>query len=697
MLNKVFFQKFFKPTVLLVILFIFFAFFLFIFQSSSNIQSSSNNWYRSFSNNESQRYTPYDQINKENIDELELAWVYEYEQPNYNFVNQFTPVFSDNNLFLTNGLDKIIKLDPFTGKELFIKKLPNRIDRVKGGVLAESRIFLPSATGVIEIDPKNNFNSKTIGNGALTVPPIIDGDTIFIPYLNSKISAVNWRTGEIIWEKSISEKPSNPRIWSGFSYDKISKIIFVVTSNYADLSDYPVIDNLCNSLLAIDALNGNLLWKVQDIEHDLWDLDMVGSPIITKIGSKRYVIAFSKTGNVYKIDITSGEILNKFNKKDIVTGSVYRNSLLTEVIEPKQLGGVFYDYENERKNLNTEKKKILNNILRNTSNFNLSLLDSKSDIVLKGLNGGPSWAGGSYSPKTNILTVTYNNFPWILRSNLKPMEPKKISKLVIKNLTYVNKCILCHSADLSGLQMTTGGLHIPSLIKSKEKYFKIDEFIKIHASVNKKSIQGAPESHYRINTSILKEVDINNLIEFSPKKLFEFSTNINEVTQNDLNDVMLLSKIVNELDDTNFRQVKTWQKILDENNIPVFSEPHGLIEAIDMKNMKTLWRKPFGKYFDPIENKEKSGTPNYGGSMTTKSDIVFATGTSDKKVYAYNLFSGNEIWSFKMRGSGSSSPMSFFIKGCQFILINSGGGWRVNFEKNNQFYAFKIKSCKLNN
>ncbi len=56
--------------------------------------------------------------------------------------------------------------------------------------------------------------------------------------------------------------------------------------------------NMQTSLIALDVYTGEILWSFQHIDHDVWDLDLLGNPIILdlKIENEiiRSVIALSK-------------------------------------------------------------------------------------------------------------------------------------------------------------------------------------------------------------------------------------------------------------------------------------------------------------------------------------------------------------------------------------------------------------------
>ncbi len=78
-------------------------------------------------------------------------------------------------------------------------------------------------------------------------------------------------------------------------------------------------DDYSNSLVIVDGLTGKLRCRFKDTIHDHWDLDMVGNPIITKANNFNIAYGFSKTGNIFKVNISNCELLNKDSIEKIVT------------------------------------------------------------------------------------------------------------------------------------------------------------------------------------------------------------------------------------------------------------------------------------------------------------------------------------------------------------------------------------------
>ena len=66
---------------------------------------------------ESSQYTALNQITKDNVNQLQVAWTYETGagQP-----PQFNPIVANGMMYVTRGDGKVIALDPATGREIWV-------------------------------------------------------------------------------------------------------------------------------------------------------------------------------------------------------------------------------------------------------------------------------------------------------------------------------------------------------------------------------------------------------------------------------------------------------------------------------------------------------------------------------------------------------------------------------------------------
>ena len=103
-------------------------------------------------------------------------------------------------------------------------------------------------------------------------------------------------------------------VWMTPAYDKESNTLYVAVGNPSPDLDGSVRpgDNLyTDGVVAIDATSGKTKWYYQTVPHDVWDLDAVSPPVVTKLGSQKVVVHAGKTGWMYVLDAGTGKLVRK--------------------------------------------------------------------------------------------------------------------------------------------------------------------------------------------------------------------------------------------------------------------------------------------------------------------------------------------------------------------------------------------------
>ena len=135
----------------------------------------------------------------------------------------------------------------------------------------------------------------------------------------------------------------------------------------------------------------------------------------------------------------------------------------------------------------------------------------------------------------------------------------------------------------------------------------------------------------------------------------------------------------------------------DLDGYPGVKPPWGTLTALNLNTGKIIWQMPLG-YYETLKSKEiNTGTENYGGATATAGGLVFAAGTLDKLIRAFDTETGKELWSYKLPYIGSAPPASYEIHGEQYIVIPASGGitLKINYpdlvEQGDAIVAFKIQ------
>ena len=665
----------------------FFLILLTIFFYSNYLYSE--NWFTSAANYNSSKYSSLNQINQENVNQLENTWVYNNgfkpnkEKNNY-LNNQATPIFTGKNLIVSSLDNSLIALNPETGKERWRIKLDGYLLAKRGFTYHNGNIFVPSSNGIYIVkDETGELNTEVGKNGVIgselnnlsLVPPIIHENKIFTIFLTF-ITSHDISTGKLLWKKELN----GARVWSGVSYEDSSNTLIFVTSNLVNLLGNTKMKNdYSNSIILLDAISGKTRCKFKDTLHDHWDLDMVANPIIVKNNNLNKVFGFSKTGNTFVVDYKNCELLNenfiekiKVESKSTIKDQTYSNYQI-KVNNPVNLSELKYDLDeylnylaNDNENLEYMKHKT-RSMKYGKEYIPLSF---DYDATLMSLHGGPEWPGGSHDINNNQIIIPTNHIPWVIRVYYNCCSKKtlldKTNELFV-NLKerpgyqiYNNTCKSCHGKNKNGLYNSEfkGDEYIPSLngISRLKKFDVLNDVKKFNYS------------HKYAKTANLTEKNLEHLKDY-------FISRDNYLFKNDL---LITSGI--------------WQLILDKNGNHASIPPNGKITAFSTLNGKMNWQIPFGKT-KISETKKVDGSINFGGLLTTKGNIVFATGTTDNKIYALNSKNGNILWEYEMLYAGSSPPMTYFYKGNQYIIVNSSGGRFYGYDNKifgDQIYAFKL-------
>ena len=106
---------------------------------------------------------------------------------------------------------------------------------------------------------------------------------------------------------------------------------------------------------------------------------------------------------------------------------------------------------------------------------------------------------------------------------------------------------------------------------------------------------------------------------------------------------------------------------------------------MDLNTGKIIWQVPLGEHEElNIKNIPTTGTENRSGATATSGNLVFVSGTEDKKIRAFDSTNGRELWSYRMPFKGSAPPTVYMIDNKQYVVIPA-------FENNgNELFAFTI-------
>jgi quinoprotein glucose dehydrogenase len=130
---------------------------------------------------------------------------------------------------------------------------------------------------------------------------------------------------------------------------------------------------------------------------------------------------------------------------------------------------------------------------------------------------------------------------------------------------------------------------------------------------------------------------------------------------------------------------------MNVDGLPLIKPPYGTISAIDLDQGKILWQIPHGETPDILRNYPafkswnigRTGQQTYNiGTLVTKTLLIAGEGqvttTADHPrgamLRAYDKATGKEVGAVYMPAPQSGSPMTYMVKGKQYIVVAVSGG-----------------------
>jgi alcohol dehydrogenase (cytochrome c) len=299
-------------------------------------------------------YSPLDQINKENVGSLELAWSWAMTPGS----TQETPLAHDGIIFVTTSNQKTQALDGATGDLIweYQHELPEGFTNPRGmrskAIYGNNLILATSDAHLIALDSKTgdlvwDVQVADWNKGwRYTSGPIV-ADGVIVQGMTGCgagqpggcfITGHNAENGEEIWRIYTIARPGTPEdSWNGLplesryggsawisgSYDPEQGLTFIGVgqpypwvaemSGLSPASSDPNVSNdalYTNSTLAIDVKTGELKWYYQHLPNDSLDLDYVYERMMIDLpgegGEEKLVVTTGKVGIVEALDRTTG-------------------------------------------------------------------------------------------------------------------------------------------------------------------------------------------------------------------------------------------------------------------------------------------------------------------------------------------------------------------------------------------------------
>lgn len=301
-------------------------------------------WRRTYNN---LGFSNLDQINRDTVAELELAWHQEVTAGN----NMPTPLVHDGIMFLYSAGDVVLALDATNGEMLWrYSHDGDAVTSHKFGIaLHEDKVLVPTSdlhmvalnarTGEVIWDHVVEVGDNE-GYALRSAPTVAGGQVIqgmaasFVPG-GGFIFAIDLDTGKETWRFNTLARPDAPggntwnnipleerqggSVWNTGAYDAELDLVFYGVSptyNTGPLLYSLGVDGVnndalyTNTTLALRPATGELVWYYQHVANDQFDLDWI---------FERSIVELEINGELKKVVVTAGKPA-LFDALDAATG-----------------------------------------------------------------------------------------------------------------------------------------------------------------------------------------------------------------------------------------------------------------------------------------------------------------------------------------------------------------------------------------
>jgi quinoprotein glucose dehydrogenase len=134
--------------------------------------------------------------------------------------------------------------------------------------------------------------------------------------------------------------------------------------------------------------------------------------------------------------------------------------------------------------------------------------------------------------------------------------------------------------------------------------------------------------------------------------------------------------------------------LLSPLELPCTKPPWGVLLAVDTATGEVAWEVPLGTIRDlaPVPLPITWGTPNLGGPIVTEGGLIFIGAAMDNYLRAFDLETGEELWKGRLPAGGQATPMTYRSTddGRQFVVIAAGGHGRLDTDIGDSVVAFAL-------
>ncbi|MFV0359119.1 membrane-bound PQQ-dependent dehydrogenase, glucose/quinate/shikimate family [Tropicimonas sp.] len=143
-------------------------------------------------------------------------------------------------------------------------------------------------------------------------------------------------------------------------------------------------------------------------------------------------------------------------------------------------------------------------------------------------------------------------------------------------------------------------------------------------------------------------------------------------------------------------QIKIGYNTLKYLLTPCFEPPYGTVTAIDLASRQIRWQVPMGttREVGPFGIKTRlplyPGMPTLGGLLTTRPGLSFFAGTQDYFLRAIDTETGQVVWKDALPVGSQSVPITYLDRNGRQVIVVSAAGARLSPDRGDYLIAYAL-------
>ncbi len=687
---------------------------------------------------DSMQYSALSQINKSNVQQLQLAWFMPAPGPSGRF--SFNPLVIGGVMYVVGKDSAIYAVDAATGKQIWVHPVAghptNRgFNFWQSKDHTDQRLIFTVDQYLQEINARTGASIDTFGNsGRVDLREGLGRDLSTIHEIQSgtpgrvfenliimgsatgemygsppgDIRAYDIHTGKMAWifhtvphpgefgydtwPKDAWKYIGGTNTWGEMSLDEKRGIVYLpLGSPTYDLygADREGKGLFGDSLVALDARTGKRLWHFQFVHHDLWDYDPTAAPKLLTVrhnGKQVDVVAqATKFGFLYVFNRVTGEPLWPIEERPVPQSDMpQEKSWPTQPFptSPPPFARQKFTVEDVNPYLAPDEKARVVEILKEARNEGMFTPPAygRNQIEAPGENGGANQGSTAADPATGMMYVKTYDAPTIHRMVEQPSKTRPLGEGTHAQQGYAlyqRNCMVCHGPNRERITFP--------------KQIGMDKFQSTLRNGNGEMPAFSEDSLSPESVQMLAAYLSDPAAGEAPLPVSGAAAQGQFASPAPFPPPPGQTRYYGPFGNV-FRS---------GSGMTAYSPPWSSIVAYDLNDGSIKWRRPIGTTPGlAAKGITDTGSVNFprNGPVATGGGLLFMATGPDRVIRALDKATGETLWEKKIDGNPDGIPAVYEVGGREYVaFFASGGGKTSMFEDAGEpeaqgYYVFALPS-----